>query len=68
MQTLQGEQDNSLELTGALDIIAAEEVRTSLLAHLEHHGRLSLDLSRIESCDMRLQRFVRLSASPARSF
>lgn len=51
MQILQGEHDNSLELTGALDIITAEEVRTSLLAHLEHHDRLSLDLSKIESCD-----------------
>jgi anti-anti-sigma factor len=51
MQMLQDQSDTSLELTGDLDIDAAVEVHKALLAYLEHHARIWLDLSKIECCD-----------------
>jgi len=51
MQIHQDQRDTPLELAGVLDINTVAEVCKSLLEHLEHQARASLDLSQIESCD-----------------
>jgi len=52
MQIHQGQRDTLLIPTSALDINTAAEVRKSLLEHLERQARISVDLSKIESCDV----------------
>jgi ABC-type transporter Mla MlaB component len=51
MQVIADQCDTALILTGALDNSTVDEVHKALLAHLEHHSRISLNLSQIESCD-----------------
>lgn len=51
MQIHQDQRDTPVKLTGVLDINTAAEVLKTLLVHLEHKARISVDLSQIESCD-----------------
>jgi anti-anti-sigma factor len=51
MQVFQNRCESALELTGALDINTADEVRKVLLECLEQHTSISVDLSKVESCD-----------------
>ncbi|MFO1498356.1 MAG: STAS domain-containing protein [Verrucomicrobiota bacterium] len=45
------EQNETLRLTGDLDIYAADQVRTSLIERLASGGGLVLDLAQVASCD-----------------
>jgi len=71
MQIVQHQCDTVLTLPDALDNSTAEEVRKALLAHLEHHAEILLNLSQIERCDaagvqvlLAMQRSAAAAAKP----
>jgi anti-anti-sigma factor len=51
MQVIPDKYDTVLKLTGSLNNSTADELRKGLLEHLEHHARIALNLSKIETCD-----------------
>ena len=46
------DENDSLKLTGSLDIYSAESLRDVLLKHAESSRSISIDLSAVEVCDV----------------